>query len=701
MSVYTISKKFEHYFEALNTDLKELVQLSNGNYMRFSDKLRAYITFCQQKTKFENILISRIDDGRYTVVDAISADNLLHGGQEFPLENTVCYRAFQTKKTIMVAKTKGTELYDLPGSSFLNANAVICSPIIVDDKAIGALTLCSNSEKENLVELEYFTNLVDLVSLHFANDFRNEKQQSKIEQSNQKLQSLNHQLNKLANVHINNKNEDDILLGYINLAKEITGFENGFISYVNEQHYEIIQSSTLNNKLEKGAVFQLCDTLCQEVIDKKATVFHCSLNGKPQYSLPGRAFLNTEAVIGLPVYLNGEVWGTFTLCSITEKKNFAYPQFEQILALIVQKISRTIYDLELKATVKANENLLQLGEDFLKIASYKRYLSNNRIDCTHSFHNIFDLPAQQNILPKNIIKYAMNKVVDEDKPLVAKMFKLSKHQNVAPFEYRILTNNRKIKWLRHQIKLDKDGPYVFGVIQDITDLKQTELNLKSKNEELEQLAYASAHDLQEPLKTITGFIEVLQNSCKNKLDDTAQQYFTFIDDASQRMKQQVDGILDHFRIGNKKQKTTINLSTLVSYVINDLKASIDQAKAKIEVAALPQINGYETELSMLFINLIGNAIKFRDKHRRAEISITCEEEQLYWKFYIADNGIGISKNNIPKIFKMFGRLNERTEYEGTGIGLAQVKKIIDLHQGQIEVSSESNKGSTFIFTIKK
>jgi len=104
---------------------------------------------------------------------------------------------------------------------------------------------------------------------------------------------------------------------------------------------------------------------------------------------------------------------------------------------------------------------------------------------------------------------------------------------------------------------------------------------------------------------------------------------------------------------------------------------------------------------LLFMNLLSNALKFRHKEKQPEISIKYEEEKLYWKFFVSDNGIGISKKDIPKIFKLFGRLNERTEYEGTGIGLAQVKKVIDLHQGQIKVESELNIGTTFIFTTKK
>jgi len=387
-----------------------------------------------------------------------------------------------------------------------------------------------------------------------------------IKLSNNKFKFPNNQLERFINVHINNKKEEDILLGYIDLAKEITGFENGFVSYVNEQHYEIIQSSTLNNKLKKGAVFQLCDTLCKEVIDKDTTIFHSYLKGKPQYNLPGRAFLDTQAVIGLPIYLNGKIWGTFTLCSIAEKDNASYKEFQQILELIAQKIGRIIYDLELKEKIKANKNLLQLGDDFLKIASYKRYLASETIDCTESFFKIFDLPNEQTTIPAAVAKKAIDKVIDEDKLLVVEMFEQSKYQNVAPFEYRILIDNHKIKWLRHQLKLEKDSGYVLGVIQDVTDIKQIELNLKRKNEELEQLAYASAHDLQEPLRTISGFIEVLELTYKNKLDATAQQYFTYINNAAVRMKQQIDGILEHSRIGRKEKKNEIELSILINDV---------------------------------------------------------------------------------------------------------------------------------------
>ena len=185
------------------------------------------------------------------------------------------------------------------------------------------------------------------------------------------------------------------------------------------------------------------------------------------------------------------------------------------------------------------------------------------------------------------------------------------------------------------------------------------------------------------------------------MDDEAKQYLKFISEAGMRMKDLVVGLMDYGRLGRLGELKALNCNTIVEQVKNDLGNVISKNNATIVIGPLPKLNGYETELRLLFQNLISNAIKFQKPNALVSIKITAEEEANFWKFAVEDNGIGIKEADLEKIFSIFQRLHSREEYEGTGIGLAHCKKIVEIHNGQIWVKSVYNEGSTFYFTISK
>jgi signal transduction histidine kinase len=217
--------------------------------------------------------------------------------------------------------------------------------------------------------------------------------------------------------------------------------------------------------------------------------------------------------------------------------------------------------------------------------------------------------------------------------------------------------------------------------------------------EIEQLTYIAAHDLQEPLLTLTNFTNLLKEEYAEKLEDEGNQYIGFISRSAGRMKELVRGMLDYSLLGKEAELTIVDCNTIIGEVQADLAASIGACNASISVQLLPTINCYPTEMRLLFQNLVNNAIKFRRAEVLPAIKISVEPFETGWKFTIADNGIGIEKKNLEKVFAIFKRLHNRSEYEGTGIGLAHCKKIVELHRGKIWVESVPEKGSRFIFTI--
>ncbi len=249
--------------------------------------------------------------------------------------------------------------------------------------------------------------------------------------------------------------------------------------------------------------------------------------------------------------------------------------------------------------------------------------------------------------------------------------------------------------------------YILGISNDITDRKriQTELDNKTKelarsNTELEQFAYVASHDLQEPLRMVTSYLQLLEKRYKDKLDQDATDFISFAVDGSNRMRALIHSLLEYSRINRVKAFEEINLNVLLKEVLENLSTSIVESNAIIHIGELPKINGDPILINQLFQNLIQNAIKFRND-KKPEIDISCQEEKDVYLFSIKDNGIGIQKEYIDQIFIVFKRLNSKEKYSGTGMGLAICKKIVERHGGKIWVESEFGKGSTFYFTIKK
>lgn len=225
--------------------------------------------------------------------------------------------------------------------------------------------------------------------------------------------------------------------------------------------------------------------------------------------------------------------------------------------------------------------------------------------------------------------------------------------------------------------------------------------VRRKNLELEQFTYFASHDLQEPLTTIISLTDLQQNA-ETKDFLTQTEYFEYVDRASKRMRQLIHGLLEYSRIGRSSvEKSMVDFDLLLADVLADMQVRIEQAGAEISIDKLPQLLVFPLEMRQLFQNLIGNAIKFSREGTAPVVTVTAREEESHWLFKVSDNGIGISETAFEKIFIIFQRLHGRSAYEGTGIGLAYCKKIVELHGGRIWVESAVGQGSTFCFTISK
>lgn len=255
-----------------------------------------------------------------------------------------------------------------------------------------------------------------------------------------------------------------------------------------------------------------------------------------------------------------------------------------------------------------------------------------------------------------------------------------------------------------------------GAMSDISHRKEYESSLEDlnqelekkvkelaiSNQELEQFAYVASHDLQEPLRMVTGFLTQLEKKYHGYLDEKAHQYIYYATDGAKRMRQIILDLLDFSRIGKQKEKSTaLNLNRLVEETITLNRNLLEEKKAKVILNNLPVISSYHSPLRQVFQNLITNAVKYSKPDLPPTIRIWATDEETEWKIAIEDNGIGIAQEYHERIFIIFQRLHKREDYGGTGIGLAVVKKIVENLGGAIWVESTPGEGSTFYFTLPK
>jgi len=231
-------------------------------------------------------------------------------------------------------------------------------------------------------------------------------------------------------------------------------------------------------------------------------------------------------------------------------------------------------------------------------------------------------------------------------------------------------------------------------------LENYALELERSNRELEEFAYVTSHDLQEPLRMIGSFLQLLQQRYKDKLDKEANEYIYYAVDGASRMKRLINDLLNYSRLNNEWLIEHVDIGETIREVLENLRSSINESGTSIRLEPMPVLKADPAQMLQLFQNLISNAIKFRKEGTRPVIKINAVEKNGEWLFSIEDNGIGIEQQYSDKVFVIFRKLHNKSKFEGTGIGLSIAKKIVERHKGRIWFESDPGKGTTFYFTLQ-
>ncbi|MGE0635638.1 MAG: ATP-binding protein [Bacteroidia bacterium] len=383
------------------------------------------------------------------------------------------------------------------------------------------------------------------------------------------------------------------------------------------------------------------------------------------------------------IEINGEPHMLSTLVDITERKKFE----EELVK---------------------NRQSLNDAQKLSKTGSWEYNLKTGELFWSDELYHIFEV---EHTPPEKLFEVCRGKIHPDDIANLDDAINLANEVGVAAvYEHRVIMKNGSIKHLLGlgEIIKDKEGNplWLKGTTQDITERKITEeilrqnyIQLDIKNKELEQFAFIASHNLQEPLRTISSFTDLLTEEYAAKFDNNANTYVRFIAQSTNRMRDLISGLLEYSRLGSKRILQQTNCNQVLNNALANLHAAITESGAVIKAEKLPVIKAFPLELELLFQNLIGNAIKFKKRGSLPEIKIGAKKSGNNWQFSFADNGIGIEEKHFQKIFLLFQRLHSRDNYEGSGIGLSHCKKIVELHNGRIWVESKSGEGSIFYFTI--
>ncbi len=368
---------------------------------------------------------------------------------------------------------------------------------------------------------------------------------------------------------------------------------------------------------------------------------------------------------------------------VTEEKRAAQAlrESEERFRLLFQQAAVGIKRLDLQ------ERLLEVNDKVCEILGYSR----------------------EELLPLSLKDYTHPEDLPRERAQIARL--LAREIPSYSVEKRCLRKDGRVIWVRVTSSLpsgsDRPTEWWISVVEDITHDKQAEQALKRtadelarSNQDLEQFAYVASHDLQEPLRMVAGYLQLLSERYRGQIDAKADKYIAYAVDGAARMSTLIRDLLAYSRVSTRaEQLSPTSSQDALDFALKNLRSAIGESGAVVTHDRLPVVRADKTQLTQVFQNLVGNALKFRDPGRPPRIHVAVREDQGRWLFSVSDNGMGFEQQYEEKMFVIFQRLHGRGNYPGTGIGLAICRRIIERHGGRIWARGEPGKGATFFFTL--
>ena len=479
---------------------------------------------------------------------------------------------------------------------------------------------------------------------------------------------------------------DDVYEDFANQVQQLITFDRISLAHFYKEDYTLVNAYVSGLEAEGrrvGERFSIADTPAEDAIYTAQTLLVQGSADVLKARYPSMVFHNMRSVVMAPLIFKNEVIGLLNVRSLKEN---AYGQRDiDMLTQVARQIAPAIANTLLYAQQS-------------RLATFPMHNPNPvieaNLDGTIAYSNPIArqrFPNLQDMGPRHPIMAEIDEIIEE---LTSGGAFHSREIDVGDETYQ-----QRIVYIPaiNQIRIYSN---------DITPRKRAQEKLARQadelarsNAELQEFAYVASHDLQEPLRVISGFVQLLSDRYGGELDETADEFIGYVVDGTERMKILINDLLEYSRVGTRgRPLEPVESSSALENAMANLRVAISEANAKVTHDRMPKVQGDINQLSQLFQNLISNGMKFHGD-KRPEIHISSVQVGESYVMSVSDNGIGIDPQHNERIFGMFKRLHGRGEYPGTGIGLAICSKIVERHQGKIWVESELGNGATFSFTL--
>lgn len=472
------------------------------------------------------------------------------------------------------------------------------------------------------------------------------------------------------------------LLGYE--PQEFEASYENFASHIHPEDLELV-----NKKFKEITRFGVVDAFRFRIIRKDGVQRHFQLMGKSIQNTSGKTIL-----LGITTDVTREIEDQLKLEGI----NWMLTEKNRVLSI----------------TNKTSLEAEKIGD----FGTVQWFPYDDQLNFSENLYRLFGVQHHSQTQP---LQQFLGRIVDQDQQAVQdKILQIQEKKFAEPFTFRIFADHQKTKWISADSKLinsdDENSHYMLIILTDVTEYVETEEQLleqnrilEGNNRELQAFNYVASHDLQEPLRKIETFISRLIDKDGDKFSESGKQYVERIHFSAGRMRKLINDLLQFSRTTRTEQVFEIaNLNDLIHNSLEELHAKIEEKEAEITLDTLPSLKVVPFQIQQMFTNLISNSLKYSDPEQKVKISVQCtkvhasDEPKLqvhtsgeYFKLQFIDNGIGFENQYAERIFELFNRLHGRLEYEGTGIGLAICKKIVENHHGFIYADAQPGKGAKF------
>jgi PAS domain S-box-containing protein len=520
-------------------------------------------------------------------------------------------------------------------------------------------------------------------------------------------ENLNNALNKV-NFYINSRyNYDDIMQLSMEEGALAIGAESSVINIKEDSSWVVKFVYNFPNEIVGQKKSDYESPTSVYVASKKEAVAFNDAQNDPRVNINGMKLHGVTSLLVTPIITKDKIKGIIAFYHHKKRVVFSNAQIDFVNKL-ASVLSQAIINAELFENIKKSEEKYHsLYSSMNEGLALHEIIYNNKKEAVD--YIIYDVnPAYEQIIGLNreeVIGRKASEIYGTGNPPYMDIYsRVAENRKSIQFESYFEPMK---KYFQISVISPEKGKFA-TVFEDITkrkineqELTRTLDELKRSNRELQQFAYAASHDLQEPLRMVSSFSQLLERRYKNRLDEDADEFIEFIVEGAQRMKHLIDDLLIYSRVTKKeKEFELVDLEKSLKVALINFSLSIKEQHVIIKHDNLPTICADASQMGQVFQNLIGNAIKFHGKDN-PKIEISVQEDPEEWTFAFKDNGIGIDKKYQKQIFEVFRRLHTRKEYPGTGIGLSICKKIIERHGGELWVESKPGMGSTFYFTIPK